>query len=209
MQYGRAVPHASWMIERLNAETRVHHAESEADFDILFASQTTPTNYMVFLMRLYGFEAPLESTLASTPNLELMIDLLERAKTDFLVRDLIALGLKPQTVAELPQCMAIPQFRGAAEALGWMYVVERTTLAHSVIRRHLATRLPREMRNASNYLSCYTGVVGMRWRQFGAVLDDVARLPAIADRVIVAANEAFRCQRRWIRQDLQDTRAAI
>ncbi len=90
-----------------------------------------------------------------------------------------------------------------------MYVIERATLAHSVIRRHLLTRLPREVRNASNYLSCYAGVVGMRWRNFGATLDDVGRHPAIADRVVTAANEAFRCQRRWIQQDVQDTRAAI
>jgi len=49
----------------------------------------------------------------------------------------------------------------------------------------------------------------MRWRQFGATLDEVAQLPALADRIVAAANDAFRCQRRWIRQDLQDTRAAI
>jgi heme oxygenase (biliverdin-IX-beta and delta-forming) len=197
------------MIERLNEETRVHHAEAEADFDILFDSETTPAHYLKFLVRVYGFEAPLESTLAMTPNLELMIDLKERQKAGYLAQDLMALGLRPAQIAELPQCLTIPQFRGAAEALGWMFVVERTTLAHSVLRRHLLTRLPKELRAASNYLSAYTGVVGSRWRQFGATLDDVARHPAIADRVIVAANDAFKCQRRWIQQDLTDVRAAI
>jgi heme oxygenase len=97
----------------------------------------------------------------------------------------------------------------AAEALGWMYVVERKTLAHCVMRRHMLTRLPREMRNAANYFSCYTGVVGSRWRKFGATLDDVARTPELANRILDAANEAFRAQRRWIQQDAQDTRAAI
>ncbi len=203
------VPQSSWMIERLTAETCHHHPEAETDFDLLFQAKTSPMDYRTFLIRVYGFESPLESTLATTPNLELMIDLEERAKTGHIAQDLMALGMRPQLVSELPQCLTIPQFRGAAEALGWMYVIERSTLAHSVIRRHLLTRLPREVRNASNYLSCYSGVVGMRWRNFGAALDDVGRHPAIADRVITAANEAFRCQRRWIQQELQDTRAAI
>lgn len=197
------------MIERLNEATRPHHAEAESDFDVLFDGETTPRHYLMFLIRAYGFEAPLESTLAMTPNLGRMIDLKQRTKAGFIAQDLIALGLRPQQIAELPQCLAIPQFRGAAEALGWMYIVERTTLAHSVLRRHLLTRLPREVRNASNYLSAYTGVVGSRWRKFGATLDDMARLPEIANRVVTAANEAFRCQRRWIQQDTGDRRIAI
>jgi heme oxygenase len=197
------------MIARLNEETRPHHSEAEADFDVLFQAETTPRHYLMYLVKAYGFEAPLESMLGMTPNLDLMIDLKERTKAGFLAQDLLSLGLRPSEIAELPQCLAIPQFRGAAEALGWMYVVERTTLAHSVLRRHLLTRLPREVRNASNYLSCYTGVVGLRWRKYGATLDDIARMPAIADRVVTAAHEAFRCQRRWIQQDLQDRRVAI
>jgi heme oxygenase len=187
----------------------MHHADAESDFDILFEDDITPRHYLQFLVRVYGFEAPLESTLAMTPNLELMIDLKERTKAGYIAQDLMALGLRPAQIAELPQCLAIPQFRGAAEALGWMFVCERQTLAHSVLRRHLQTRLPRELRAASNFLSSYTGVVGSRWRKFGSVLDDVAAHRAIADRIVVAANEAFRCQRRWIQQDFNDTRLAI
>jgi heme oxygenase len=197
------------MIERLNEATREHHANAESDFDLLFEAETTPRHYLTFLVKVYGFEAPLESTLAMTPNLELVIDLRQRTKAAYLAQDLMWLGLRPAQIAELPQCLAIPQFHGAAEALGWMYVVERTTLAHSVLRRHLMTRLPREVRNASHYLSSYTGVVGSRWRKFGATLDDVAHTPEIANRIVTAADEAFRCQRRWIEQDTQDRRAAI
>lgn len=197
------------MIERLHEATCEHHADAEIDFDVLFEAETTATHYRMFLARAYGFEAPLESMLAITPNLELMIDLKERLKAGFLAQDLIAMGLVPSSIAELPQCVLVPRFGGAAEALGWMYVVERKTLAHSVMRRHMLTRLPREMRGASSYLSCYTGVVGMRWRKFGATLDDVAHSPGIANRILDAANEAFRVQRGWIQQDTQDTRAAI
>ena len=192
------MPQASWVVERLNAETRRHHADADADFDILFRTTCSPSHYLAFLFRVYGFEAPLESALALTPNLELMIDLEERRKAHHLVKDILALGVEPTELDELPRCLTIPQFRGAAEALGWMYVVERSTLAHCVIRRHLLTVLPREMSRASEYLQAYAGVVGRRWREFGTLLDDIARQPAIADRIVMAANDAFRMQRRWI-----------
>ncbi len=203
------MPQMSWMVERLNVETRAFHPDAETDFDLLFEAETSPAQYLVFLMRAYGFEAPLEATLATTPNLDLMIDLQQRFKAGFIAKDLMALGIRAQDVAELPQCLTIPQFRGAAEAMGWMYVIERTTLAHSVVHRHLLTRLPREMRHASDYLTCYAGAVGARWRDFGMTLDDVGRIPAIAERIVSAACDAFRCQRRWIRQDVSDTRIAI
>ena len=185
--------HASWMIERLNDATRPHHLAADAAFALLFREDASSSHYLLFLMRVYGFDAPLESALSMTPNLELVIDLRQRYKAGFLAQDLMALGLRPNEVAEIPQCLAIPSFSGTAEALGWMYVVERATLAHSVIRRHLQTKLPRDMGRASAYLQCYTSVVGTRWRTFGSVLDDVARMPSVADRIIEAAVAAFRC----------------
>ncbi len=194
--------HASWMIERLHAETRVNHSDADADFDLLFREQTSHEDYLLYLTRQYGFEAPMESALELTPNLDLMIDLRERQKAQLIAQDLLGLGVKPADLQLIPQCLRVPQFRGAAEALGWMYVIERATLAHSVIRRHLLTRLPKAMRDASSYLQAYAGMVGTRWREFGTVLDDVARHPAIADRIVDAANEAFRTQRRWALSDV-------
>lgn len=194
----------SWMVDRLHAETRIHHADVDADLDLLFRPDANATAYMLFLMRVYGFESPLEAAFAMTPGLDPVIDMRGRHKAGLIAQDLLALGLRASDIRDLPQCLTIPQFRGVAEALGWMYVVERTTLAHSVIRRHLGTRLPNEMQHASAYLSAYAGSVGKRWREFGAALDAIARLPAIAERVISSANEAFRCQRTWIRHELTD-----
>ncbi|MBA2543215.1 MAG: biliverdin-producing heme oxygenase [Deltaproteobacteria bacterium] len=197
------------MIDRLHAETRANHADADADVDLLFRDQTSVTDYLMFLTRQYGFEAPLESACAMTPNLDLMIELRERQKAGLLAQDLLGLGLRPNDIAMIPQCLRVPQFRGAAEALGWMYVVERATLAHSVIRRHLMMRLPRAVRDSSMYLQAYAGSVGKRWRDFGMVLDDVARHPAIAERIVDAANDAFRTQRRWIMHDQRSSRAAM
>src|SRR5512138_315278 len=97
----RAMAHTSWMIERLNDETRIHHAEADDDFDLLFRDDAASTHYQYFLMRVYGFDAPLEAALSLTPNLALVLDLRERQKTGYLAQDLLALGLRPQELAEL------------------------------------------------------------------------------------------------------------
>ncbi len=188
------------MISRLQHETHVHHAEADADYNDLFRSDTGPADYMVYLLRLYGFEAPLESALAQTPHLELHVDLRARAKAGLIAQDLLALGLRPHQVTAAPQCLAIPTLRGAAEALGWMYIVERTTLSHAVLRNHLMVQLPREMKEASAYLSAYAGMAGARWREYGEALDRVAQTPETGDRIVAAANDAFVCQRRWLMQ---------
>lgn len=195
--------HASWMIERLDRETRVHHSDAaDGDFELLFRERVSTWDYVQFLMRVYGFVAPLEVSLAMTPNIDLVLDVRERQKAGFIAKDLLALRLSPAQVAAVPMCTSIPQFRGAAEALGWLYAADRPTLAFSVVRRHLAVRLPYEVNVASDYLQCYAGIAGKRWRELGGVLDDLGRHRAIADRVVDAAHEAFRTRQRWASQTL-------
>lgn len=193
------------MIDRLNQETSVFHAEADRDIDTLFRPGVSVDDYRDFLVRAYGFEAPLESALALSSSLDMMLDLRSRARAGLIAQDLMRLGMRPAAVSELPMCLTVPQFRSTAEALGWMYLAERAALAHSIIRRHLMTRLPEAMVNASAYLESAGGLLGTRWRQFGAALDEVATHPAVADRIVASANEAFRCHRRWMMQDHRPT----
>jgi heme oxygenase len=83
-----------------------------------------------------------------------------------------------------------------------LYVIERPLLASAVIRGHLAAQLPAEMLHASSYFMCYAGQVGAMWRELGEAMDHVAATPAIADRIVVAAHDAFRTFHRWRTQDL-------
>jgi heme oxygenase len=189
---------ASAMLARLAAETHVHHAEADADVDsYLFGPRTTRAEYRTFLARLYGFVMPLEAGLATVPGLDQFIDVGERMKAPALLHDLLALGYERSDIAELPQCLTVPPHRGAASALGWMYVVERPMMATATLRHHLETRLPGEMNVASTYLQLYNGIAGARWRDFGIALDCVAAMPAVGDRIVAAAQAAFRTLARW------------
>lgn len=199
------------MVERLSQETSVFHTDADRDIDTLFQSHVNVDDYRTYLIRSYGFEAPLESALALSSSLDMMLDLRGRARAGLIAQDLMRLGLRPAQVSELPMCLVVPQFRGTAEALGWMYVVERSALAHAIIRRHLMTVLPEAIVAASSYLSSAGGLLGTRWRQFGAALDEIATHPAVADRIVSSAIDAFRCQRRWMLQEHRPirTRAVV
>ena len=191
------------VLARLNEETQIHHADADSDVDrYLFCSRVGAMEYRTYLQRVYGFLVPLEAALASAPELDSIIDVRGRTKSALLAHDLFALGMTMDEVNALPQCGHIPTFRGPAAALGWMYVIERPLLASAVIRGHLASYLPTEMATASAYLMCYAGQVGAMWRELGLAMDHVAASPAIADRIVVAAHDAFRTLHRWRSQDL-------
>lgn len=196
------------MLARLNDETRPHHAEADSDVDrFLFRSPVTLEHYRAYLARVYGFVVPLEAALAMAPGLDEVIDVRARAKSALVVHDLLALGMTMTDVNELAQCRSIPTFRGPATALGWLYVVERPLLASAVIRGHLSTFLRAEMAYASSYLSCYAGQAGAMWRELGAAMDRVAYSSTLAERMIIAAHEAFRTLIRFRSTDALTGRA--
>lgn len=195
---------AAHILERISQETVAHHADADADIDrFLFRRNATVVDYRVYLSRLYGFLVPLEAALAATPGLDEVVEIGSRVKAPHVIHDLLALDLTVEDLGELAQCTSIPVFRGPAAALGWMYVSERTMLASAVIRRHLATHLQLEMASAAHYLTCYAGKVGTRWRELGVAMDHHATTPTIADRIVLAAHDAFRCLHRWRTYDLQ------
>ncbi|HWU87001.1 MAG TPA: hypothetical protein VN253_06990 [Kofleriaceae bacterium] len=153
----------------------------------------TPATYMHQLVRVYGFEAPLEAALAYTPDLPLELDVRGRARSGFIVRDLLALGISAAAIAELPQGMIAP-FHGAGEALGWLYVAERCALAHDGIRLDIVGRFPR-LEGATSYLG---SAEEARWISFVIALERFARTRALQQQVASGACEGFRHAVGWL-----------
>lgn len=185
----------SRMLTRLNLETRIHHPEADYAWLELVSVQVSRGQYIDQLVATYGFEAPVEAALALTPHLADVMALRPRARSGLIVEDLLALGLSPAKIAHLPQCRRIAPFRDPAEALGWVYVLERATLLHDTVRSQLAARIPTV--SAWCYLSAYRGVATQRWRELGAAIDRFAVSPASADEVVAGARAAFECLRDW------------
>jgi heme oxygenase len=180
------------MLIRLALETKPHHASADADrLTLLEDDVPTAGRYRTFLEAVYGFEASYERALIQTPALE---PRLVRAcsRLVLLERDLRALGAT--NLDAMPQPL-IPAFPHEAHALGWIYAVERNTLLHGLVRRHLWRALPRVMDRAGSYLAAYT-TPGARYRDLGIDLEAGA-LRSIPSQIVAGANEAFACQRLW------------
>ena len=186
---------ASPMLMRLNMETRREHSRADQPWLELMGGEVTRDRYLEHLVALYGFEAPFEAAIALTPGVGDHLQLRQRSRSGLIVQDLLALGLTPSRIARLPQCNLMMPFRDPAEALGWMYVVERATLLHDAVRRYLEDRLP--LAGACGYLSAYDGVAGTRWQELGRALDDVATVPAAPEHIIAATRNAFACHHDW------------
>jgi len=188
----------SLLASRLLGQLRTQHLEADAALHTLIRTDVTREDYVAFLQRAYGFEAVLESALAATPNLDRAIDLSRRVKRERLASDLRALGTGAHELTRLPRC-AVPQFRDKVDALGWMYVVERSTLMHDTLRHHLMSRLPHLATTATSYLSCYAGEVGGCWARFMAALDRTCTGESTYLRLEHATRAAFETRRRWMR----------
>src|SRR5690606_32362700 len=162
------------------------------------ASGVTREHYRMQLVRMYSFEAPVESAFLYTPQL-VISDRRERTRTGLIAQDLLALGMSPARIASLPQCPGIAPFEEPAEALGWKYVLERPTQLHSAIKRNLVSRVA-DVANACAYVSASDGIAAARWQQFGLLLDDVARRPGATETIVGGARQAFVRMRDWFRE---------
>jgi heme oxygenase len=179
---------------QLNLATREHHAAADTPWLGLMVPTVEKQDYVRHLTRVYGFEAAVEAAFRYTPGLAALIDLRARTRSGLLAHDLMRLGLGAARIAQLEQRFIT--FSSAAEALGWMYVVERSTLLHGAVRRYLTVRLP-GIAAASSYLSAGGGATGARWNELGDALDAVAQVPWIKRQVLGAANHGFLALHDW------------
>jgi heme oxygenase len=180
-----------WMLERLKRETSQHHLAADHDRLSIIGTRSDVGRYAAFLSRIYGFEAPVESALAMTKGVDELVDLRARSHIRLLRADLAALGVvDPSTLFRA----SVVGFRDLTDALGWMYVVERNTLLHTVLERHLRSRFPDMLRTAGSYLAAHSGD---RMHELGIAITRAARSISAAERVVVGAQTAFAAQHAW------------
>jgi heme oxygenase len=78
---------------QLNLATREHHVAADAPWLELLVPTVTRRQYIEHLIKVYGFEAPLEAALRYTPGLSALVDLRSRLRSGLIVQDLMRLGL--------------------------------------------------------------------------------------------------------------------
>ncbi len=184
------------MLARLAVETRCHHVQID---ELLLWPLSTPTRgaYRHFIARLYGFEAPLATSLR--PHAGLGDPLAgPRVRASWLAADLLQLGLTAVESQMLRVRHDVPRFSSPADALGWLYVSERLTLRGGLVRTRLVATIPEVIDTAGQYLATVHECGQPGWRELGALLDHAAHRDGVADRIVAAAHAAFASQRAWL-----------
>lgn len=195
----------SSLLMRLNLATRPYHADVDQPWlDLIRPTRACVSDYVDVLIRTYGVVAPLESACRYMPGLARIVDFKQLMRAGLIAQDLLSLGLSPLQVATISQCPSITMFRGLPEALGWLYVIERSTLLQDGIRRHLQRHL--DIENAYAYLTAYEGHVNDHWNAFGRVLDRIGHDAATANEIIRASCDAFDACRQWLRTTTTEKR---
>jgi len=98
----------------------------------------------------------------------------------------------------LPHCAALPALATEAEGLGCLYVVEGSTLGGQVITRQLLKSLGLTAENGVAFFNGYGAETGLRWKAFGAWLEEGAAQLDHDDAIIAGANETFRTLGDWL-----------
>ena len=183
------------LVDRLGEETEAFHDVIDGEA-VRLLGPATAEDYRGYLKQLYGFVCPVERSIASAPGIDHYVSVREFQKHDLLRRDLLALHMTSDQIGRLPQC-AVPSFKTPEEALGWAYPIERSTLYHGELFRHLASVIPGEIAFASSYLKCHFGAVGGPRESFEQALEIVEYSPRRAQQVIDGARAACYCLRAW------------
>lgn len=180
---------ASPVLDLIRAETAALHERLEARLDIL-SRLADPTLRRRVMARFWGLYAGVEDALAHWLGGVDGLDYEARRKTRVLAGDLAALGVNPDDATR----MAAPALSSPAEALGFQYVLEGSTLGGKVIRRDAEARgLTLE---GLSFFDVYGAQTGARWRDFRAVLERAcAADPAAAAR---GARRGFTLIEDWL-----------
>jgi heme oxygenase len=195
------------MLARLDRENGSLHTEADQGWRrLLHDSDVARDDYIHQLTVTYGFESPFEAACSYTPGLAQVIDLRGRWRSGLIAQDLLALGSPPGDIPMI-LCSSVAPFRDAAEALAWMYVVERPTLIYSEIRDDLTSRFV-DLTRAMTYLSAYEGTTSKRWSELGIALDLLCVSDRVCKRVVESVRAAFQSLIEWQRRNSPGLRHA-
>lgn len=168
---------------RLREATHLQHEALERRSNVL-GRIVAPDARRTLVEGFHRLHASLEPGLARWLDDVESLDFEERRRAPWLVRDLEVLAGR----VEIDPAAPAPGSR--LEALGWLYVLEGSTLGGRVIRKQVAAS--DGGMDGLGFLDPYGARQGERWKSFLAVLEREARSEGDVETVVAGARNAFR-----------------
>lgn len=154
--------------------------------------------YRAYLEKFYGFIEPMERKLTERREWSAFeFELAPRLKAPLLEADLRQLGLSDEQLSGLPRCEALPDVADFSRALGYLYVIEGSTLGGQLVMRKLQASLQVQPEVNGRYFNSYGEAVREKWKQFRELLVAVADRLGEEKRIVDGATETFVRLERW------------
>ena len=188
MRDGPNTAHVDACLDALKAATAAAHARIEAVSTLSALAAPAPTlqDYGRVLQRFYIHFARNEPGLFAclAPHVPAAA-LARRENVAALRADLLDLGLK------IPPVSAQPGPQSPAEAAGWLYVHEGTSLGGLVILRGLRPHLGPALGTATRYYQRHGKATAATWRETRRLIASLLPDAAARDLALAGATQAF------------------
>jgi len=186
------------ILDRLKQATRERHRLLEGKLPLL-DPQLSLDNYRCLVSKFYGYYAPMELMLLALPWCdEVGLNYNERQKTPSLEQDLIFLGYKPETLAQIPRCQNLPEVNSIPQFLGCLYVIEGATLGGQIIAKHLQANLSITQKTGAAFFNGYGVLTAKHWKAFCTLLTTFSEHEDGDEIVIASANKTFETLDGWL-----------
>ena len=176
-------------ITLLRNETTAQHAklETSAISKALLSDHVSLNDYVRYLIKMRSVIAFCEQTIF--PLLKHVIDDIEsRRKLTSIEDDLKRLGVTSHIENDYHP---IQHKISTCFALGYMYVIEGSTLGGRVILKHLQSKLGIDENKNGAFFAGYGLLTGRTWKRFLQILADYTYEMQCGDEVIEGAKHAF------------------
>ncbi len=182
----------------LQRATAQDHASVEGTVSLM-DPELDLSEYVAVICRMHGVVAAWEECAEAAAPEWLKPHLQDRSRLKLLEQDIV--NLKGGIGGDRAP---LPAFRGEAELMGAMYVMEGSRLGGQLIARHVENRLGLGSGHGVAYLLGHGRSTGAKWKEFLGVLE--SRVPESATpEVIYGAKLMFRAFEDWMRGMRPDT----
>lgn len=180
----------------LKEKTRLQHSQIEkvSLFNKIINKTITLIEYQLLIKKLYGFIAPCENIIHQLPHRYLLTG---REKTTILKNDLLALGIEKPLVDQIQKSTSLPTLTNHYQVLGYMYVMEGSTLGGQVITEFIRDTLKLTIETGISYFNGYGKNTKIKWAEFCQILDSKNETNEVSE-IILAANETYSTLHDWI-----------
>jgi len=186
---------------KLKEATLPYHRQIEAN---VFAKSILQGNaplgmYVQWLIRFYGFYRPLEmlmikSGLCLSGNMNLK----EKFKVPLLYQDLKSLGQTDREISGYLICDNVPDITGIPSLLGYLYVVEGSTLGGQFIVKKLRIKYGFTGDEGCLFFNGYSDKTAGIWDEFCCFLNEYHFDEAQENAVIRSACDTFEKLSAWL-----------